>query len=80
MTTASAANWAEPAKTRAAVAMAWSGEKPASRASTPNDSESTNPTAAYGTPSRTPDLNEARLSSAATVAMTSDPGPGNFAP
>ena len=44
--TASPANCAEPAKTTAAVTMAWAAENPACRASTPNDMESTKPTTA----------------------------------
>ena len=36
----------------AAVRIAWSGENPACRASTPKDIDSTNPTTAYGMPSR----------------------------
>jgi hypothetical protein len=45
-TTARAANWAEPAKIKAEAATAWSAEKPACRATTPKDIESTNPTTA----------------------------------
>ena len=44
--TASAANCAEPAKTIAAVTIACSAVKPACRASTPKDIDSTNPTTA----------------------------------
>ena len=44
--TASAANWAEPANTNADAAIAWPGEKPAWRATTPNDRDSTKPTTA----------------------------------
>ena len=56
--TASPANCADPAKTIAAVRIAWSGENPACRASTPNDIDSTNPTTAYGMPSRIPATND----------------------
>ena len=45
-TTASAANCAEPANTRAEAATAWIAEKPACLATTPNDIESTKPTVA----------------------------------
>ena len=57
-TTARAANCAEPAKMKAEAATAWSAEKPACRATTPKDIESTKPTTAYGMPSRTPRTND----------------------
>src|SRR4051794_6306351 len=56
-TIATAANWADPAKTIAENAIVATIEKPASRASTPNDSESRNPAAANGSPALTPALN-----------------------
>ena len=43
--------------------MACDAEKPACRASTPNERDSTNPTTAYGIPSRTPGQNESRTTS-----------------
>src|SRR3954447_7475884 len=56
-----AANWAEPAKTIADMTIAAAAEKPASRASTPKDSESRKPAAANGTPARTPARHDAEL-------------------
>ena len=58
--TARPANWADPAKTIAAVRIAWNAENPACRASTPNDIDSTNPTTAYGMPSRIPATKDCR--------------------
>src|SRR3954469_5532449 len=55
-----AANWAEPANTIADITIAARVLKPASRASTPNESDSRNPAAANGTPARTPALNDSR--------------------
>src|SRR4051812_2594539 len=52
-----AANCAEPANTIAEKAIVATIEKPASRASTPNDSDSRKPAAAYGSPALTPFLN-----------------------
>src|SRR4051794_9156569 len=52
-----AANCADPANTIAENAITASVEKPASRASTPNDSDSRKPAAANGMPARTPALN-----------------------
>src|SRR5688572_31643207 len=48
ITTDSAANCAEPANTIADMTIACSGEKPASVASTPNETDSTKPAIAYG--------------------------------
>ena len=58
--TASAANWADPPNTIAEVTTTCSVENPACRASTPDDSDSTKLTTAYGTPSRTPRVNDDR--------------------
>ena len=55
-----AANCAEPAKTIADMTIAPIAEKPASRASTPNDSATTLPASAYGTPARSPARKESR--------------------
>src|SRR4051794_31433791 len=52
-----AANCADPANTIAENAMVATTEKPASRASTPNESDSRKPAAAYGSPALTPALN-----------------------
>ena len=49
-----AANCAEPANTIADITLAAITLNPASRASTPNDSDRRNPAAAYGTPARSP--------------------------
>src|SRR3954447_9181592 len=54
-----AANWAEPANTIADITIAAITLKPASRASTPNDSERRNPASAYGTPARRPARHDA---------------------
>ena len=55
-----AANWAEPAKTIADMTIAPIAEKPASRASTPNDSASTPPATAYGKPALRPARKDSR--------------------
>src|SRR5688500_6983560 len=57
---ATAANWAEPANTTADITIAASTGKPASRASTPTDVDSSAPTAAYVIAARKPALNDAR--------------------
>src|SRR5439155_27213403 len=49
-----AANCADPANTIADITIAATTLKPASRASTPNDSESRKPASAYGTPALSP--------------------------
>src|SRR3954447_24240351 len=59
-TIATAANCADPAKTMAEKTIAARTEKPASRASTPNESDSRKPAAANGIPALTPALNDSR--------------------
>ena len=54
VTIAREVNCAEPANTSPDVTMACGTVKPACTASTPNESDSTNPTAAYGRPSLSP--------------------------
>src|SRR3954470_6126823 len=53
-----AANCAEPANTIADMTIAAGAESPAWRARTPNETDSRNPAAAYGTPARIPALHD----------------------
>lgn len=57
---ATAVNCADPAKTMTDIVTAATAENPTSRASTPNEVDSSSPASANGTPSRTPARNDVR--------------------
>jgi hypothetical protein len=65
-----AANCEEPANTIADITIAASTEKPASRARTPNDSDSRKPAIAYGTAALSPARHDALRAALSSIGTT----------